>query len=363
MANQNILFYKSHAHEHRERLRNWFPYILGAETAEVLNARQRISVLERKLNQLKKEITKENFVSNKWKMNIFGYLKTAVDYGLIADDFSSEDDSEILIDAAKELLENIPNSPKISQDIIKSSNAKIEEFDKISNDLALKIGEIKKRLRDILKLKIGFTGYGSVAKKRVERLHISKWISDIAIQSNSCPVCGENKHAEAFGELNNISKALRIYESESTKHSEIPTSFDREENRLKGDLDLLLEKQSASQKRYDMLISKDKVAKKEFFKRKEMYIFIGHLKASLERFDKLVEDGDLEKELKILQDEYDDLKPLVNEYKIKKKVDAATSEISAIILTYLKKMDVEDKYRLRAPQFNVKELAIKVMGK
>jgi hypothetical protein len=25
VANQNIIFYKTHAHEHRERLRNWFP--------------------------------------------------------------------------------------------------------------------------------------------------------------------------------------------------------------------------------------------------------------------------------------------------------------------------------------------------
>ena len=36
VANQNILFYKTHAHEHRERLRNWFPFILGAENLEIL---------------------------------------------------------------------------------------------------------------------------------------------------------------------------------------------------------------------------------------------------------------------------------------------------------------------------------------
>lgn len=40
VANQNILFYKTHAHEHRERLKNWLPYILGAETLSSLFGNQ-----------------------------------------------------------------------------------------------------------------------------------------------------------------------------------------------------------------------------------------------------------------------------------------------------------------------------------
>lgn len=51
VANQNILFYKTHAHEHRERLRNWFPYILGAETIDILAARQRLQKVEKVLNK------------------------------------------------------------------------------------------------------------------------------------------------------------------------------------------------------------------------------------------------------------------------------------------------------------------------
>ncbi len=49
VANQNIIFYKTHAHAHRERLRNWFPFILGAETIEILKARQRLQIVEKRL--------------------------------------------------------------------------------------------------------------------------------------------------------------------------------------------------------------------------------------------------------------------------------------------------------------------------
>lgn len=56
VANQNILFYKTHAHEHRERLRNWFPFILGIENIEILVARQRLQFVEKRLGQLKRNL-------------------------------------------------------------------------------------------------------------------------------------------------------------------------------------------------------------------------------------------------------------------------------------------------------------------
>ena len=66
VANQNILFYKTHAHEHRERLRNWFPFILNAENIEILIARQRLQDIGRKLERLKREYTKASEVSSAW---------------------------------------------------------------------------------------------------------------------------------------------------------------------------------------------------------------------------------------------------------------------------------------------------------
>lgn len=93
-----------------------------------------------------------------------------------------------------------------------------------------------------------------------------------------------------------------------------------------------------------------------------MYIFLGHFKASLERFEKMLDGGELEQKRSSLQNEYNELKPIVDENQINKRVKAATNEISTIILHYLKSLDVEEKYRRRTPDFNIKELAIRVMG-
>jgi hypothetical protein len=108
MANQNILFYKTHAHEHRERLRNWFPFILGAENIEILRARQRLQEIEKRLNQKKREFDKAKAVSSSWMSNMLGYMKVAKEYGLLEDEISDLTKPDDLLADAKHILEHIP---------------------------------------------------------------------------------------------------------------------------------------------------------------------------------------------------------------------------------------------------------------
>lgn len=362
VANQNILFYKTHAHEHREKLRTWFPFILGAENIEVLKARQRIQILERKLGKLKRELEKERAVSEQWRANIFGHLMTAVDYGLIEPEFAQGDDPETLLDLGKTLIDRNPDRPKISEGQIQSSNSELLRLDEEDDYLASEIARIKRRLEAVQRLKSGFTDYGSVARKKTDRLHLSKWLIDIAEHTESCPVCGENTHTNALTEISKISTVLKEYEDEASKFQVVPTTFDREEQRLKQELEDIIEKGQVRQERYDRLVSKDEQAKASFYHNKEMYIFLGHFRSSLERFEKLIEGGHLESQIETLQEEYDKLKPLVNEATIARKADAATDRIADIMLSSLQHLDVEEKYRQSRPKVDIRELAIKVLG-
>lgn len=362
VANQNILFYKTHAHEHREKLRTWFPFILGAENVDVLKARQRLQVLERKLNRLQRELDKERGVSEEWKSNIFGHLMTAVDYGLLEAEFSHSDAPENLLEIGKELVKRSPDRPRVGEDQIQASNEELIRLDAQDDDLASQIARIKKRLEEVKRLKSGFTDYGSVARKKVDRLHLSKWLKDVAEHTESCPVCGEAGHSNALSEINKISAVLEEYEDDASKFQVIPTTFDREEVRLKQDLDDVIEQRDALQQRYDRLVQKNEQARHSFYRKKEMYIFLGHFRSSLERFEKLIEGGDLESQIQDLQNEYGQLKQLVNEGAILRRVDAATDKINDLMLSYLKHLDVEEKYRQSKPKVDIKELAIKVRG-
>ena len=85
----------------------------------------------------------------------------------------------------------------------------------------------------------------------------------------------------------------------------------------------------------DRIVQKDEQARNGFYRNKEMYIFLGHFRSSLERFEKLVEGGDLENQIQLLQQEYDQLKPLVNEGAISRRIASATDKIDELMLSYL----------------------------
>ncbi|MEK4350844.1 DUF3732 domain-containing protein [Paenibacillus sp. FSL R5-0475] len=362
VANQNILFYKTHAHEHRERLRNWFPYILGAENIEVLTARQRLQFVEKRLNQLRKEYGRVNSVSAAWMGNMIGHLKIAHEYGIFNDDVSDETRPENLLAAAKQIFVNIPEYSKTSLDNIVYANKEITELEMDEERISIQIGLTKKRLSDVKRLKSGFIDYGVSQRKRADRLHISQWLENITLESSECPACGSSEHPKSKSEMSKVISAFKKYEDQSRSVAEIPTSFSREEELIKVELQELLDEKEKLQKRFDLLIARDKDAQADFQRKKEMFLFLGHLKASIETFEKLVDGGEFQKEIALLELEYNDLLDKADQGKVKKRLENAAAVISQGILEHLKTLDVEDKYRKIAPKFSVRDLNISVLS-
>lgn len=225
VANQNILFYKTHTHEHRERLRNWFPFILGAENIDILLARQRLQFVEKKLDQLRKEYIKVKNVSASWMANITGHLKIANEYGILNKEISDSSDPEELLLLAKSILENIPEHSKTKFHDIDTANKEIAKLDTEEEQISHQIGITKKRLNDVKRLKSSFEDYGIAQKKRADRLQISQWLESIAQESSVCPACGSSEHPSTKNELLKIIEAFKKYEEGSRKVVEVPTSF------------------------------------------------------------------------------------------------------------------------------------------
>lgn len=362
VANQNILFYKTHAHEHRERLRNWFPFILGAEDIEILRSRQRLREIEKRLNQKKREFDKEKAVSSSWMSNMLGHMKVAKEYGLVEENISDLDKPDDLLAVAKDILENIPEHSQTKSENIEKANKEMVEFEVEEERLSTEIGAAKKRLNDVKRLKLGLIDYGNSVRKRVDRLHISQWMEDIALESQECPACGSTGHPKSTTELTKISSAFKKYEDESKRVAEVPTSFRREEELINLEMENLLEQKRNYQKRFDLLMGKNIKAQEGFQRRKNMFLFLGHLKASTEIFESLIDGGESQKEIDILEKEYSQLIKLIDRNGVQSRVDVATEKISQRILNHLKTLDVDSKYREIPPKFNIKDLNISVLS-
>ncbi|HDR8183709.1 TPA: DUF3732 domain-containing protein [Bacillus thuringiensis] len=362
VANQNILFYKTHAHKHRERLRNWFPYILGAETIEIIYARHRLQIVEKRLNQLTREYEKTTSVSDSWKNNLLGHLVVAKEYGLIEEKIFESLSPEELLEIARNVVHDIPEYSYININNVKFANKEAllleEEELRISN----RVAQIKKRLSNIKRLESGFVDYGGTLKKRVERLHISQWLEDIALESRPCPSCGSLEHPNNRSELKKISNSFKMYEEKAKSTTEVPNSFSREKNQVELELEELLKAKEDLQRRYDLKVSQDKKIQEEFYQKKNMFLFLGHLQASIETLESLAEDGGLQIEIDKLQKEYKSLLKVVNPSSVMQHVDWSTALIAQGILNYLQDLDVEEKYKKIAPKFSVKDLHISVLS-
>lgn len=111
-----------------------------------------------------------------------------------------------------------------------------------------------------------------------------------------------------------------------------------------------------------MLRAKDKEAQKDFQKSKEMFLFIGHLKASIEMYERQKSGSALSIRIEEIVAESFKLNAAIDSKRIAAKVKQATAEICQNALSYLRVLDAEKKYTRVAPQLSVKNLAVSVLS-
>lgn len=104
VANANTLFYKADTMEHRTKLINIFPYILGAVTPEILAKKQELNDLQKTLKRKERELQKMQEVSDRWRIEIGGWINAAKEIGLIDSKYSTE---VLSFDSQMELLKEI----------------------------------------------------------------------------------------------------------------------------------------------------------------------------------------------------------------------------------------------------------------
>ena len=267
-----------------------------------------------------------------------------------------------MLSSYKNLIANIPEHTKTSFSDVQNANKELSDLETEDERISTQIGLLKKRLADLNRLKNGFLDYGNAVRKRVDRLHISKWLKDIAMTSQPCPACGSPDHPKSKVELSKISEAFEKYEAESKSLEEVPTSFSREEERINSELESLIEVKKNHQNRYDYLLARDRKAQEEFQRKKNMYLFIGHLKASIETFESLGDGGEFQEEIAELEKEYSTLSGILDRTGVQRRIDVATTRISQGLFNHLKTLDVEAKYREIPPKFDVKDLNILVLS-
>jgi hypothetical protein len=101
IANRDVLFFRAHTHEHREKLRTIFPYVLGALTAEVLAKQRELGLLRTDLQRKERELATLRQVSERWISEIRGWASQARELGLLQSPLESSAPVSTIIDALR----------------------------------------------------------------------------------------------------------------------------------------------------------------------------------------------------------------------------------------------------------------------
>jgi hypothetical protein len=156
---------------------------------------------------------------------------------------------------------------------------------------------------------------------------------------------------------------LSEYEKISVDSLPLPAAFEREKLELDNELKDLLEQRKDLQKRFDFLRSKDEEARKYHQRTRDMFLFLGQLKSTVELVDRLTETGGVEDKIRGLEERKMFLEKFISGSNVKTRLDRALQEISTLTLNRLKTLDVDENYKEVPPTFSLTELAIQVSGK
>jgi len=340
VANANTLFYKADTTEHRTKLINIFPYILGAVTPEILAKRQQISDLSRDLNRKQRDLQKLKDVSDKWKIEINGWISLAQEYGiinrkLINDGMTFDERVNLLKEQiSKDLSDTNLNSEKIV-----AASHEIIELRKEESSIAMELTKSKSRYTEMTQLVDSMDSYRNSLTIQVERLNIAKWLHSLGEQNTVCPICRTtNVKNDILGEL---CKNLEKLEEEAGYTKNIPAAFEREYDTVKKEISVLSERLSAVQRRIKIQSETKNKTESSKYTLDEISRFLGKIQYASETFDLIGTDSVLADEIDRLQKSLADLKEQVDERAIEKKIDTAIRTIAANTMKLIPSLDSE----------------------
>lgn len=357
IANANTLFYKADTMEHRQKLINIFPYVLGAVDGDVLGKRKRLSILEKELMKKEKELENLKRISAKWDIEIKGWLKAAQGVGLLDkelkfDKLTYDICLEYLEEVGEKNIDNIAVSAEGIELVAKNIIALREQERKISRELAI----LSNRKREMASFFNNISDYKKNLSIQRDRLEIANWISELTTGASNCPFCG-SKHNNT-GELQTLLENLKGIEAEADTAGEIPVAFEREFTIVNAEIKTLSEELAGVQNSLKLMEREQESKKRYGYTLEEISKFIGKAQYAKETFKSIVDDSELDKSIQVLKEEIERLQKEVNEYAIEQRINKALGDIQNKIMAKLPHLDLENPYN--QVKLDYKNLTLKI---
>jgi hypothetical protein len=362
VANPQVLFFKADTTEHKEKLKNVMPYALGVTTPEVIAKQYELEQLRREERSRRRELEALAEATKEWITELRIHLSQAREFGLLPPDTPIDLPETQAVAALRRVVSsaageggNQSPAPRPTLNPIQNEIAALRHAEQ---ENALTLGQLRKRMVEMTKLRDAAAAYSAALKTEEDRLGISRWLLDRATEAKGdCPVCG-NELSATHSHLAELLSSLEEVEKGSVVFRTLPPTFDREWVHVQSSIRETTDALTNVQKELNALQVISEAERKRRYTELNASRFVGRIEAGLAQYDRLNQDKHLKARLAELNDRIVVLVREVDESVIAKKMKDALRAITQLMDEMLGAFGVEEAHD--PATLNIKELTLQV---
>ncbi|MGX5690249.1 DUF3732 domain-containing protein [Arcticibacter tournemirensis] len=342
VANQSTMFYRADSSSHREKLKILFPYLIGVINNQMMELKEELKDLRRKLNILQKEKDVRALRLNKLTQELANYFRLGREFGLIdIEDTEDISDKNFLTDQLKRILTSEIESVRIPAQATENAARLLYE---LSNDELLKSDQLQdmgRKLSIIKSIQAGNKEIGDNALVKRSRLTTIDWFQDKLQFDKPCPLC-HSVHTQSKEYFSSLSNLLGEFEKVSEKVADSAKIYLNESRKLEKQMLEKEEEINAIRNRIDALRREDGEFRRLKQNQNSINRYLGQVELTVnhfEEFGRSVDDsdqkiGDIEERIATIERE-------VGSDQLKNRERYALNKISENIKKYAQLFEAE----------------------
>lgn len=358
VANPMVLYFNADTTEHREKLKAIFPYVLGAVTPLMLAARWEIDRLNRELRRKESALTASRTAVQAWQTETQGWLRTAMEYGLLPPGTEIPEDWNVIVDLLRKAAQSNTRNALITIDSIDGALQQLQTLREAESQAAAKLADERQRLNEIQRLLNSSEAYGSAIRIQRDRLDIAGWLKARAGRSDDVLVALSDSGRDR---LDALTEALASLDVQLRTKPEMSDSFDRERLRLRAEVVEATATLARTRQQIALLEQRSDQVRAVTFRQDSIERFVGRLEQALQSFERSQEGSTLADEIVTLKRQLDAQRAIYSEGAVGRKMANALLQVEKYAGDIVPKLDAEWP---DAPiKISVPDLTIKVVQK
>lgn len=358
VANPAVLFFNADTNEHREKLKSIFPYVLGALTSEMLEAKWEIDRIQRLLRRKETEFQARAASVQTWKTEAEGWIRQALEFGLHHIEGPLPSEWPETLDILRSIAGTNSRNARPTVETIETTLGELELLRERERTIAADLSEKRQRLNEVQRLLTASHTYGSAIKIQRERLDIANWLETVKRdQEDPLIMLGEGGSAK----LDALKRAITGIDIQLRTEPSLSDSFEKERLRLRGEVAEGTAQLSAIRQEMVLLERRSAEVRAEVFRSDRVERFLGGLQQALLLYDRAETDSPLGQEIADLRDQLNDLRRRYSEAQVREKTRAALSIVERFASDIIPKLDAE--WPTAPVQLSIEDLTVKVVHK